>query len=65
MVTTAGGEANVLADATAYIRPENDPVPPGSIVVWGGVEYRVEAAGAVPSEARPAFRELILSRGAR
>jgi hypothetical protein len=65
LVATAGGEATTMADATCYIRPENPPVPVGSIVLWGGVQYTVLAAGAVPSEERPSFRELILGRGAQ
>lgn len=60
MVRSADGESTTLADAVAYLRPEVEPVPVGTLVDWYGKTYRVAAAGALPSEVRPVYRELLL-----
>jgi hypothetical protein len=60
LVRTQDGDSTTLADATAYIRPEVAAVPIGSVVNWGGVEYRVAGAGAIPTEVHPTYRELLL-----
>lgn len=62
MITNASG-ATVFADATAMVDGKAAPVPVGSRVEWpegSGAWYLVRHAGAVPSERRPAYRELIL-----
>lgn len=58
VIDTAGQQAR--AEANAYIRPEDGPVPVESKVVWGGKTFRVLAAGAIPDEVRPSHRELTL-----
>lgn len=70
-VTRLGSDATVslaldptgktrVAAVLVMLRPEVAPVPVESKVVWGGVEYRVLQAGAVPDEFRPSHRELLL-----
>lgn len=57
----AGG--TVFADATAYIRGDQPPVPVDSRLEWpadSGHWYIVRYAGAIPDEVRPAYRELII-----
>lgn len=58
IIDRAGNQAR--AEATAMIRPEDGPVPVESKVTWGGKEYRVLAAGALPDEVNPTHRELVL-----
>lgn len=59
LIVGPGGNS-LQARATALIRPEAGPVPVESKVTWGGKEYRVLAAGALPDEFRPTHRELVL-----
>ena len=61
LVVDANGRQQ-QADAVAFIRPEVAAVPIESRVTWGGVKYRVIAAGAMPDEARPTHRELTIQR---
>jgi hypothetical protein len=59
LIVGPGGNS-LQARATALIRPEAGPVPVESKVTWGGKEYRVLAAGALPDEVNPTHRELVL-----
>jgi hypothetical protein len=62
MINNEGG-GTILADATAWVGGGEPPVPISSRVEWpagSGAWYIVRAAGAVPDEVRPAYRELII-----
>jgi hypothetical protein len=50
----------VRAEAVMILRPEDGPVPVGSVVNWGGKKFRVLQAGGLPDEVRPTHREVLI-----